>query len=386
MQRTWELAMTGQYRNSGEVLARLAYEKFEHFEFWRDAKHLHCKIDEVCETSVNALARRSFARRVVADGSDSAAIWQTIATEVAAFWMRDFETFATCFVQSPHFRFHANVRLHGLTVREGWDAFARSVRKDIAMDPDPNPYLAYGMTFEDRNLTVLGDMAWCTFAAVCQTNDLHGFHGPGTTQDMRVLERHGRQWRTAFYGFNGTDFGQTEAPLWEIDRKGKVIRQNPAANQYLTKADDMMVRAGRLRLRDATADQKLTEAITKFSDIEYGIISYRSAVPIVVDVGYDVPRTIWWVIAEDGQLMVSYNDHPQLLARLDTAAKAFALSPAQSRLAAALVEGLPLNDAAQRENVSLSTAKTQLQRIFDKVGVRNQPALVRELLAVSERG
>ena len=51
----------------------------------------------------------------------------------------------------------------------------------------------------------------------------------------------------------------------------------------------------------------------------------------------------------------------------------------------ALLEGLALADAAERDGVSLSTAKTQLQRIFDKVGVRTQPALVRALLAVTER-
>jgi D-xylose transport system permease protein len=39
-------------------------------------------------------------------------------------------------------------------------------------------------------------------------------------------------------------------------------------------------------------------------------------------------------------------------------------------------------DAARREEVSLGTAKTQLQRIYDKVGVRSQPALVRALLEV----
>ena len=91
------------------------------------------------------------------------------------------------------------------------------------------------------------------------------------------------------------------------------------------------------------------------------------------------------MIAENGKLVVSYNDHPQLLARLQAADKVFALSPAQNRLAAALVEGLPLSDAAARQGVSINTAKTQRQRICDKVGVRNQPALVRELLVVSER-
>ena len=310
MQRTWELAMTGRYENSGEVIVQLGREKFEDLEFWQSATHLHRKIDEVCEKSVNALRRHSTARPVVEHRSDSEAIWQAIATEIEAFWMRDFEVFASCFVQSPRFRFHAWVRVGGITIREGWDNFARSILTDIAQDPDANPYFAYGMTLEDRNLTVVGDMAWCTFTSVCQTGDLHGFRGPGITHETRVLERFDGQWRSAFYSIHSINFGQTDAPLWEIDRNGKVIRQNPAATQYLTQADDVLVRAGRLRMRNEKADRKLTEAIIKLADIECGIFDHRGEVPIVVDVGYDASRTVWWVIIENGRLMVSYNDHP----------------------------------------------------------------------------
>ena len=145
----------------------------------------------------------------------------------------------------------------------------------------------------------------------------------------------------------------------------------------------MEIRAGRLRIRDHAADLKLTEAITELAGIQYSFMNWRRALPVVIDAGYDLPRTVWWVALEYGTLMVTYNDHPQLLARLQAAGKVFALSPAQNRLATELVEGLPLTDTARREAVSLGTAKTRLQRIFDKVGVRIQPALVRALLAVT---
>lgn len=199
------------------------------------------------------------------------------------------------------------------------------------------------------------------------------------------MERHQGQWRTVLYGINSANFGQTRAPLWEIDRSGRVLWQNPAATDYVAGADDVYIGGGRLRIRDHLADQKMTEAIATIAAIDHSIIAWRTALPVLVGPGFDLPRTVWWVIFESGKLFVSYNDNPQLLARLNTAGKAFALSPGQTRLACALVEGLPLNEAAQREGVSLSTAKTQLQRIFDKVGVRNQPALVRALLAVTDR-
>jgi DNA-binding CsgD family transcriptional regulator len=296
--------------------------------------------------------------------------------------MRDFEAYAACFVQSPRFRFHAGIMPLGMTIREGWEAFARAVRDDIFQDPLPNPYLAFCSQIENRNLSIIGDMAWCTYTGRFPTLDLEGFRGPGLTQDTRILERHDGKWRIAYYGVHSIDFGQTTAPLWEIDRRGEVVQQNPAASLYLTQADDVVIRAGRLRMRNDAADQKLAEAVAALSDTDHYFMTGRSALPVVIDAGYDLPRTVWWVIAEHGKLMVSYNDNPQLLERIRTAGKVFALSPAQSRLAVALVEGLPLTDAARREEVSLSTAKTQLQRIYDKVGVRSQPALVRALLEV----
>lgn len=382
MHRAWELAMTGLHLNADAILARLRRDEFDDAETWLNARLLRDKIDDVCRRSA-AARQRQIPAMLKSDNSE--AIFQVLARELASWWMRDFDAYAACFVQSPRFRFHAWVREEGMTIRTGWDAFAAHNREDMRRDPIPNPYFAFETTLENRNLTVMGDMAWCTYSTVYQTADLPHYRGPGKEDVVRVLERHGGLWRTAFYGFFNLNFGQTDAPLWEIDQTGRVIWQNPAAKLYLASESEAVVRAGRLRMRDQQSDEKLAEAIATVFDLDYGFLSRRRSVPVVVESGYGAAATVWWVIAENGKLTVSYNDQPLLLARLDTAAKAFALSPAQHRLAIALVEGLALADAATREVVSLSTAKTHLQRIFDKVGVRTQPALVRALLAVTER-
>ena len=66
--------------------------------------------------------------------------------------------------------------------------------------------------------------------------------------------------------------------------------------------------------------------------------------------------------------------------RLALAAAVYDLSPAQQRLATLVVEGLALTEIAERMGVTQNTARTHLKRIFDKVGVRSQSALVRVLL------
>ena len=80
-------------------------------------------------------------------------------------------------------------------------------------------------------------------------------------------------------------------------------------------------------------------------------------------------------------IVVSFDDGHQTDQRLAAAAVVYGLSPGQLRLAKLVVDGHDLADAARELGISVNTARTHLQRIFDKTGVRSQPALVRVLLS-----
>jgi DNA-binding CsgD family transcriptional regulator len=58
----------------------------------------------------------------------------------------------------------------------------------------------------------------------------------------------------------------------------------------------------------------------------------------------------------------------------------FALSRAEGRLAALLLEGRSLRQAAEELGVSLNTVRTQLKKLFEKTGSNRQGALIRTLL------
>jgi DNA-binding CsgD family transcriptional regulator len=60
-------------------------------------------------------------------------------------------------------------------------------------------------------------------------------------------------------------------------------------------------------------------------------------------------------------------------------AEFFGLSPAESRLAVALLEGKRLRDVAAESGVRITTLRTQLSSILKKVGVERQVDLVRVL-------
>ena len=59
------------------------------------------------------------------------------------------------------------------------------------------------------------------------------------------------------------------------------------------------------------------------------------------------------------------------------AAERFGLTAAEGRLLAHLLDGLALKEAARRLGVANTTARTHLQKIFDKTGVRCQTELQR---------
>jgi DNA-binding CsgD family transcriptional regulator/PAS domain-containing protein len=58
----------------------------------------------------------------------------------------------------------------------------------------------------------------------------------------------------------------------------------------------------------------------------------------------------------------------------------YGLTKAEAMLLSALIDGERLNDFAERKGITLATAKTQLQHIFDRMGQNRQADLVRHVL------
>ena len=83
------------------------------------------------------------------------------------------------------------------------------------------------------------------------------------------------------------------------------------------------------------------------------------------------PAAAMIFISESGAKVVS----PEIFSQL------YGLSPAETRLVVALLEGERLQDYAERISITLNTAKTQLKHVFEKTGVARQSDLVRHILA-----
>ena len=59
----------------------------------------------------------------------------------------------------------------------------------------------------------------------------------------------------------------------------------------------------------------------------------------------------------------------------------YGLTPAETRLVLALLEGVCVSDYAENASVTLNTVRTQLKSIFLKTGCQSQVELVRKILS-----
>jgi DNA-binding CsgD family transcriptional regulator len=311
---------------------------------------------------------------------DEAEILALIHANRIAAWTNDFDAYEKCFVHAPYTtRWNAS-RVGGIFVRQGWEEIGGRIKRQFAERPSVSAARAYKTTVENLRLRIEGAMAWATFNQRYPMT-ITGIEEPHTTNEVRVFEKHDGRWRIAFLGFLDDYADYADRALLQLDPSGKVIWRSSSSAAALQADDDLVIRAGALHIRDRRADQKLQAAIRRAVPLVSGTFNmFRSALPVVLAAGEGLPTKVWWVIAESGRILFSFGDQGLAEHRLEAAAAVYSLSPAQKRVAAYVAEGKTLEQIAAAMSIKRATARTHLERIFDKTGVRSQPALVRLLL------
>jgi DNA-binding CsgD family transcriptional regulator len=324
--------------------------------------------------------------------SDEAEIRALIEANRIAVWMQDFDAYEKCFVHADYItRWNAS-RFSGIAQRQGWNEIAERVRK-LFEDPSyRNPANAHDTKVENLRLHVHGDMAWASYRqkypraeppAGWEPTRPWDHAGNAPSHEVRIFERHGGEWCIAFLGYLDPDSGRSSAALLRLAPDGTVEWQNEAATAVLASDDDLVIRNGRLRIRDGKIDTQLQAAIKWAAALSAPMVPSRGALPIVTQAGEDMAAKVWWVIAESGKILVSLGDPSHDEHRLEAASIVYGLSPAQRTVAGHILAGRTLTDIALAMGITANTARTHLDRIYDKTGVRTQPALVRALLSTA---
>jgi DNA-binding CsgD family transcriptional regulator len=335
---------------------------------------------------------------------DRAEIIELLHRNRIAVWTHDFDSYASCFVHADYItRWNAS-RSMGVFRRRGWDDISERIKKQFTIEALRDERNAYETKIEDVQLRIHRDMAWVTFDQIYPTNPVivrspdfpengagqrlfqqrgvnYVYDAGGVSHEMRLLERHHGKWLIAFWAVMHGSILKKEAPVLHVAADGTVVWKSPPADDALEADDDLTIRNGRVRFRDTKANQKLQAALRWAAARDAFLLPMRGTMPIVLDGGEGLSMKVYWVIAEGGLIVILLHTSGIDDERLDIAAAIFNLSPAQKETARLVMEGLSLPEIAERMAITANTARTHLNRIFEKTGIRTQAALVRVLLS-----
>ena len=128
---------------------------------------------------------------------ETEAIMRVIADESIAFWDKDFDAWARCWVQTPYVRMTGWWARGGVTVIEGWDALSDRMKSNMTANPEPNPSAAQ-VRRVNLNFSISQEMAWVTFDQYSlDTGDLD-MDMPGLSRETRVMEKQNGGWKIAY--------------------------------------------------------------------------------------------------------------------------------------------------------------------------------------------
>ena len=322
----------------------------------------------------------------VTESDETERIVTIIKAEHVAFWMQDHEGYERCHVHAPHTWWWSYWRHGGLAIRHGWDEIGRRSHQAMTAFRAPSPSYAHETTWSNMEVRVSGNLSWATYQLHYPRSEGPIGNLPGHTSlafELRILEKQQNEWKIALASVMVPGLDQLGGPVLRVDPEGQILWRSEDADATLAEDDDLVVRNGRLRIRDHATDKKLQAAIKWAARLDGFLMARRGAMPIIMEAGEGMPTKLWWVIAESGMILFSFGNRHLAEERLAMAAAAFVLSPSQLRLAGSIIEGRSLVEIAANTGVSVNTVRTQLKRMFDKVGVHSQTTLVRVLLSVA---
>ena len=322
--------------------------------------------------------------------SDEAAVLRVIEAETAAYFNKDYEGWTECWVHAPYIRRIGWFARCGVLTVAGWERESAAMRASMGEFPMPSRS-AGQVRRENLNIRVDHDMAWVTFEQVApSTGD--PFDVPGRQHEVRILERHDGRWRIAGCFMIGSPVEYADHPQLRVDEAATVVWMNGAAEEELQHHPALLLSRGRLRARDRADNQRLQAAIrwaagprryTRPRVGQWVAPALFGALPIILGDPDAANHEVCWIVAEGGQVLVSFNDPQSTEQRLEAAAVLYHITPAQMRLAGMIVGGNSLVEAARQLGISINTARTQLRRMFEKTGVSSQATLVSTLLTVA---
>lgn len=250
-----------------------------------------------------------------------------------------------------------------------------SIRAVLTADPEPLSFLSAGRPhrarpFGEPQRRILGAVA------------------PHVRQAIRIQER----LESVQAGRHAVSSALERMPLAVIflDRRCRVVEMNSTARKIVEDGDGLRLERGVLVAHDTRAEVQLQQMIFGAASLDSGrFLQHGGAVSLPRPGGR---RPLTAMVAPTGVTglfpasrsarVVVLIEQPDRLTFAPFAAftKRYRLSPAEAGLAARIVGGMSLRQAAATIGISDNTARTHLKRVFVKTGARRQSDLVRRAL------
>lgn len=315
-----------------------------------------------------------------ASEEDRKAVMRVIEIEGAAYLAKDYDTWAACWAHASYVKRWVSTTQRGVNTWEGWERQGRPMK--LYMEENPRPSTAQYRR-EAISVRVANDMAWATFDQYASGGSGPEIDVPELNHELRILEKGADGWKIVCICSLQRSLDHVASAVVQVDAQGAVVSMNAAAESELRGSGRIAVRVGRLRAVDRTADQRLQAAFRWAGYRDDHMWPRHGTLPVLLGGGDGEPVEACWVAARSGRILVLLKNQEMLDERLQAAAAIYAITPAQLRLARCTIAGHDLRAAARLLDVSVATARTQMRRMFDRVGVHSQTALVRALMSVT---
>jgi DNA-binding CsgD family transcriptional regulator len=313
--------------------------------------------------------------------SEEAAVLSVIERRRKSFSAHDFEAYASVHAHADYVSWWHASPVAGNFVRTGWDETAPRLREWMAASKRDTRGADDGI-IENRVVRVSDSMAWVTFTRRYPNVPAHRA-GPNAAHQLRILEKHDGEWKIVLAGFLDPSAGEPRSSVLRLDPNGTILWKSAAGETALAADEDLVVRNGKLHIRNSEADRNLYAAIHWAEELAGSFIPRRGSLPIVLEAAEGSPAKVWWVIGDAGTILFSLGEPGREERQLDAAAVIFRFSAAQKVVAGHIVAGRSLEEAAGLMGIKESSTRTHLDRVFEKTGVRSKGALIRVLLSVA---
>lgn len=220
--------------------------------------------------------------------------------------------------------------------------------------------------------------------------------GVFSADEIKVCEWIARQWRSALTVFGRLKQLEVERNIYAngmrrlhmgyllLDQRGQLIRMDDKAADLLSRDGNLYLKKGRINIRHPEKNRELQAIIAdglQCRTCNFSRALNANSTQFTGMLICSAPASPMYASDADPHLVIYINE-PEIseVAAEERIAELFDLSQTEAALAAQLVRGRTLTEAAASLNLTEYTARNYSKRIFCKTGTHRQAELVRLIL------